>query len=84
MAGVGRRACDADDDSDVSCCVADSHCVWLASAGVPATLMTTLESHTGDVNLSLQHAVFSALKNLSIPGTNGTTFPLLTVKDHCY
>ena len=46
----------------------DANCIWLVTNGVHAELMKTLECERGDVSINLQHAVFSALKNLAIPG----------------
>ena len=46
----------------------DANCIWLVANGVYTELMKTLDCERGDVSINLQHAVFSALKNLAIPG----------------
>ena len=46
----------------------DANCTWLVANGVHTELMKTLDCDKGDVSINLQHAVFSALKNLAIPG----------------
>ena len=56
--------------SHFSIVFSDTNCVFLVSEGVHDIMLQVLdvtESH-GDKNPGLQHAVFSSLRNLSIPG----------------
>lgn len=48
--------------------VADEHCVQLVSEGIVDKLITLLQQQNKkDSNITLQHAVLSALRNLAIP-----------------
>ena len=51
-------------------CISDTRCLKLVESGITETLLTLLERHSNvdDASPTLQHAVFSALRNLAIPG----------------
>ena len=65
-----------DDDEDVwnIFWFADSHCVLMVQNGMTKELLSLLERHPVQSGSTIiQHAVFSALRNLAIPGLFRTT-----------
>ncbi|XP_067091783.1 rap1 GTPase-GDP dissociation stimulator 1-B [Osmerus mordax] len=48
----------------------DSNCVKMLELGVVPHILTLLEQHVDEGDVSVQHAGLSALRNLAIPGTN--------------
>ncbi|XP_067133424.1 rap1 GTPase-GDP dissociation stimulator 1-like isoform X2 [Centruroides vittatus] len=49
----------------------DEHCIQMVKDGVPKHLLLLLQNHSGkDGDIRLQHAILSALRNLSIPLQN--------------
>lgn len=56
--------------SNLSGLFSDTNCIYLVAEGVHEKMLDLLESSNsyGEKNPSLQHAVFSSLRNLSIPG----------------
>ncbi|KAK7901163.1 hypothetical protein WMY93_017932 [Mugilogobius chulae] len=48
----------------------DCNCVKMLELGVVHHLLTLLEQHVDEGDVSVQHAGLSALRNLAIPGTN--------------
>uniref|UniRef100_A0A3Q1HNM4 Uncharacterized protein n=1 Tax=Anabas testudineus TaxID=64144 RepID=A0A3Q1HNM4_ANATE len=48
----------------------DSNCVKMLDLGVVPYILTLLEQHVDEGDVSVQHAGLSALRNLAIPGTN--------------
>jgi len=48
----------------------DDQCCELVSAGIATSLMRLLTNTTADGSVTLQHAIFSALRNLAIPAQN--------------
>lgn len=49
--------------------VSDSNCVKMLDLGVVPHILTMLEQHVDEGDVSVQHAGLSALRNLAIPGT---------------
>lgn len=47
----------------------DSNCVKMLELGVVPHILTLLEQHVDEGDVSVQHAGLSALRNLAIPGT---------------
>lgn len=50
--------------------LSDSNCVKMLDLGVVPHILTLLERHVDQGDVSVQHAGLSALRNLAIPGTN--------------
>ncbi|XP_037637402.1 rap1 GTPase-GDP dissociation stimulator 1 isoform X1 [Sebastes umbrosus] len=48
----------------------DSNCVKMLDLGVVPHILTLLEQHVNEGDVSVQHAGLSALRNLAIPGTD--------------
>ncbi|CAH1795499.1 unnamed protein product [Owenia fusiformis] len=48
----------------------DSHCIKLVEDSVTIFLLNLLRNHGNQDGVTLQHAIFSALKNLAIPAVN--------------
>lgn len=48
----------------------DSNCVKMLDLGVVPHILTLLEQHVDEGDVSVQHAGLSALRNLAIPGTD--------------
>ncbi|XP_044068984.1 rap1 GTPase-GDP dissociation stimulator 1 isoform X3 [Siniperca chuatsi] len=48
----------------------DSNCVKMLDLGVVPHILTVLEQHVDEGDVSVQHAGLSALRNLAIPATN--------------
>ncbi|XP_037537065.1 rap1 GTPase-GDP dissociation stimulator 1 [Nematolebias whitei] len=48
----------------------DSNCVKMLDLGVVSHILTLLEQHVDEGDVSVQHAGLSALRNLAIPATN--------------
>ena len=49
--------------------LSDSNCVKMLELGVVPHILTLLEQHVDEGDVSVQHAGLSALRNLAIPGT---------------
>lgn len=49
--------------------LSDSNCVKMLDLGVVPHILTLMEQHVGEGDVSVQHAGLSALRNLAIPGT---------------
>lgn len=49
--------------------LSDSNCVKMLDLGVVPYILTLLEQHIDEGDVSVQHAGLSALRNLAIPGT---------------
>lgn len=49
--------------------LSDSNCVKMLDLGVVPHILTLLEQHVDEGDVSVQHAGLSALRNLAIPGT---------------
>ncbi|KAG7214369.1 hypothetical protein INR49_023080 [Caranx melampygus] len=54
----------------VSLLLGDSNCVKMLDLGVVPHILTLLEQHVDEGDVSVQHAGLSALRNLAIPATN--------------
>lgn len=50
--------------------LSDSNCVKMLDLGVVPHILTLLEQHVNEGDVSVQHAGLSALRNLAIPGTD--------------
>lgn len=50
--------------------LSDSNCVKMLDLGVVPHILTLLEQHVDEGDVSVQHAGLSALRNLAIPGTD--------------
>ena len=49
----------------------DAHCIQMVQSGIAEKLLKVLSSHnTGEGDIRLQHALLSALRNLSIAKEN--------------
>ncbi|XP_064612236.1 rap1 GTPase-GDP dissociation stimulator 1-B-like isoform X1 [Liolophura sinensis] len=60
----------------------DEHCVQLVSEGIVDKLITLLQQQNKkDSNITLQHAVLSALRNLAIPSVNKPNLVKMGVMD---
>ena len=78
VAGLWRRHCDSPVCGALrgGAAFADGHCITLVKDGITESLLDLLaEQSSGDDSPTLQHAIFSALRNLAIPGTASQRVP---------
>ncbi|MEQ2202013.1 hypothetical protein XENOCAPTIV_022305, partial [Xenoophorus captivus] len=62
----------------------DSNCVKMLDLGVVPHILTLLEQHVDEGDVSVQHAGLSALRNLAIPGTLQTKTVTIRLKLNTY
>lgn len=46
----------------------DGNCIHMVDTGIVQKLLELLDRHVEEGNVTVQHAVLSALRNLAIPG----------------